>query len=313
VKILAAIAVALRSLIDVFHTDLEHDSIREVTPALALSDIHLRRDGVTLLDCVSISVHHDERWVLLGPNGSGKTSLTRVMALYEHPTSGTVEVLGERLGRTDVRELRRRVGYVSAALADELRDDLTAHDVVKTARYAALEPWWHRYTDADAERAEHCLRQFGVGHLAARRLGTLSSGERQRVLLARAVMNEPDVIVLDEPSARLDLGGREQLIGALADLAADEHAPPFVLVTHHVDEIPPGVSHAGLIVGGRLVASGPIEHVLTSRAISDCFDVEMTVERRPDGRWSAWSVLSSTRAVARDDDQLTRSSNASLP
>jgi iron complex transport system ATP-binding protein len=257
-------------------------------PVLAVDGIVLRRDGVTILDGVSLQVAAGERWVILGPNGCGKTSLVRVMAMYDHPTAGTVEVLGERLGRTDVRVLRQRIGYMSAAFGDQLRRDLVAHDVVRTARHAALEPWWHRYEAHDDERADACLSELGVGHLRDRRFGTLSSGEQQRVLLARTLMNEPAVILLDEPSARLDLGGREQLVTTLAELAADPTAPPFVMVTHHVDEIPPGVTHAALMSGGRISAQGPIDEVLTGDRLSRCFDTPLRLERRADGRFSAW-------------------------
>jgi iron complex transport system ATP-binding protein len=257
-------------------------------PVLDVDTIVLRRDGVTILDGVSLRIEVGERWVILGPNGCGKTSLVRVMAMYDHPTTGSVEVLGERLGRTDVRELRRRIGYMSAAFGDQLRRDLVAHDVVRTARHAALEPWWHRYDANDDARADECLRDLGVGHLRDRRFGTLSSGEQQRVLLARTLMNDPAIILLDEPSARLDLGGREQLVATLAGLARDPAAPPFAMVTHHVDEIPPGVTHAALMSTGRIDMQGPIEDVLTSELLSRCFDVPLRLERRANGRFTAW-------------------------
>lgn len=257
--------------------------------SLSLTDISLRRDGTTILDGISIDVRPDERWVVLGANGSGKTSLLRIMALYDHPTSGSVEVLGERLGRTDVRTLRRRIGYTSAALADQLRPGLTALDVVRTARYAALEPWWHRYTDDDDRQALACLERLHVGRLARRTFGSLSSGERQRVLLARTLMNDPAVLLLDEPSARLDLGGREELVTTLSLLARDRTAPPSVLVTHHVDEIPPGSTHVLMLRDGRALASGPIERVFDGAALSECFGLDLVAERRPDGRFSAWA------------------------
>ncbi len=250
----------------------------------------LRRDGVTILDGVSLCIEAGQRWVILGPNGCGKTSLMRVMAMYDHPTAGSVDVLGERLGRTDVRELRRRIGYMSAAFGDQLRRDLIAHDVVRTARHAALEPWWHRYEPADDTRADECLHELGVGHLRDRRFGTLSSGEQQRVLLARTMMNSPDVILLDEPSARLDLGGREQLVATLAGLANDPTTPPFAMVTHHVDEIPPGVTHAALMRAGRISVQGPVAEVLTADGLSRCFDTPLRLERRDDGRFSAWGA-----------------------
>ena len=259
------------------------------TPApLHLARITFERDGRRILDDVSLDVGRGENWLVLGANGSGKTTLLRIAAMYEHPSHGIVEVLGERLGRTDVRQLRRRVGYASAALAHEFRDELLAREVVMTARYAALEPWWHRYDDDDRRRAVECLDRMGVGELADRTLGTLSSGEQQRVFLARTLMNDPGVILLDEPAARLDLGGREQLVAALGDLVADVTSPPFVLVTHHVDEVPPGVSHALLLQQGRVVAQGPIDEALTSETLSTCFGLPLTLERRPDGRLTAW-------------------------
>lgn len=259
-------------------------------PALDARDIVMRRDGTTILDGITVRVERDERWIVLGANGSGKTSLMRVMALQDHPTSGVVEVLGERLGRTDIRVLRQRVGYASAALADQLRRDLAAHDVVRTARFGALEPWWHRYDADDDRRADECLAQLGVGHHRDRRFGTLSSGEQQRVLLARALMNDPAVVLLDEPSARLDLGGREQLVTTLSEMAADVDGPPFVMVTHHVDEIPVGATHVAMLAGGRLLVSGPIDDVLDSATLSECFDTPLRLERRVDGRFSAWGL-----------------------
>lgn len=258
-------------------------------PALELCDIHVRRGDTTVIGKISSRVERDQRWVILGANGSGKTSLLRIMALYDHPTSGVVEVLGERLGRTDVRVLRRRVGYAAAALADQLRPALTAHEVVKTAKFAALEPWWHRYDEADDERALACLDRMNVAHHARRSFGTLSSGEQQRVLLARTTMNDPAVILLDEPSARLDLGGREELVQTLSALALDPDAPPIVVVTHHVDEIPPGFTHAMLLRDGNVLEAGRLDDVLTSDNLSDCFGMSLTLERRSSGRFSAWA------------------------
>lgn len=256
---------------------------------LHLDHIVMRRGSTLILDDVSFAVRRGERWLVLGANGSGKTSLLRIAALYEHPTSGTVDVLGERLGRTDVRVLRRRVGYASAALADQLRPTLRALDVVRTARYAALEPWWHRYTPDDDERAQHCLDRMGVGRFADRQIETLSSGERQRVLLARTLMNDPAVVLLDEPSARLDLGGCEQLVEALDELAADPQSPPSVVVTHHVDDIPPSTTHALLMRGGRILRAGPIEDVLDGDGLSETFGLALELERRSNGRFSAWA------------------------
>jgi iron complex transport system ATP-binding protein len=256
---------------------------------LELERIIFQRGDRRILDDVSLAVDRGENWLVLGANGSGKTTLLRIASMYEHPTSGTVRVLGEELGRTDVRQLRRRVGYASAALASELRPQLTAGDAVMTAKHAALEPWWHRYDDADRARAVDCLGRLGVAHLAARTLATLSSGEQQRVLLARTLMNDPGVVLLDEPSARLDLGGREQLVAALADLASAATSPPFVLVTHHVDEIPVGVTHALLLRDGRAVTQGVLDDALTADSLSECFGLALSLERRPDGRFTAWA------------------------
>lgn len=257
-------------------------------PSLDVRNIVLRRDGTEILRGVSLKIEAHERWVIIGANGCGKTTLMRVMALYDHPTSGSVDVLGERLGHTDVRELRQRIGYSSASLAENLRNDLSAHDVVRTARHGALEPWWHRYTTADDERADSCLAQMGVAHHRHRTFGSLSSGEQQRVLLARTLMNDPAIILLDEPSARLDLGGREHLVTTLQQLGADSTAPPFAMVTHHVDEIPAAVTHAALMKDGVISAQGPIDQVITAASISDCFSMSLRLERRADGRFSAW-------------------------
>lgn len=263
--------------------------VDDATAALCVSDIVVQRDGTLIIDRISLRVESDQRWVVLGANGSGKTTLMRIMALYDHPMSGTVEVLGQRLGDTDVRELRRNVGYASAALAAQLRPDLIAHDVVRTARHAALEPWWHRYDDLDDVRANECLATMHVEHLARRRFGSLSSGEQQRVLLARTLMNDPAVVLLDEPSARLDLGGREELVATLAGLAQRDDAPPFVMVTHHVDEIPPGVTHLAMLRDGKLLSAGTIDDVLTAEALTDCFGLDLRLDRRDDGRFAAWA------------------------
>jgi iron complex transport system ATP-binding protein len=260
-----------------------------VAPALALRAVRLVRDERVILDNIDWTVQPRERWVVLGRNGSGKTSIVRIASLYLHPSSGVVDVLGERLGRTDVRVLRRRIGLASAALARELRPDLRALDVVMTAKNAALEPWWHHYDDDDRARALAQLDRFGIGAYADRTFGTLSSGEQQRTLLARTLMTEPGLVLLDEPTAGLDLGGREELVSALTALARDDTAPPMVLVTHHVDEIPPGFTHVLLLRAGRIHAAGPIESTLTAAALSGCFGMELVLERHGD-RYGAWAV-----------------------
>jgi iron complex transport system ATP-binding protein len=259
-------------------------------PVLAVRDVGFRREGRDILAGIDWDVHADERWLVLGANGSGKTTLIKIASMHEHPTSGTVEVLGETLGRTDVRVLRRRLGFASAALGAQLRPSLTALDVVMTAKFAALEPWWHQYDDADRARARDCLDRMGMGRFAGRELGTLSSGEQQRVFLARTLMNDPAIVLLDEPSARLDLGGREQLVAALGELTLDPAAPPLVLITHHVDEVPPGVTHALLLREGRVLTRGPIDDALTSETLSACFGVPLELLRRDNGRYAAWAL-----------------------
>jgi iron complex transport system ATP-binding protein len=263
---------------------------------LHLVDVSFVRDGRTILAPLTWAVLANQRWVVLGANGSGKTTLLKIASMYEHPSRGEVHVLGEQFGRTDVRVLRRRIGYMSPSLAVQLRPELRCLDIVMTAKYAALEPWWHRYEAADEARAAECLERMGVAWLAERPLATASSGEQQRVLLARTLMNDPAVLLLDEPSARLDLGGREQLVQALAELTTDPDAPPLILVTHHLDEVPQGMTHALMLREGQVVVTGPIDRVLNSANLSECFGMPLTLERRDDGRFSAWSPRVATGA-----------------
>ncbi len=262
-----------------------------VTVALHLERVSVVRPPATLLHGVDWTVRAGERWVVLGPNGSGKTTLMRVASLYIHPSAGTVEVLGEKLGRVDVRRLRTRIGLVSPAFADMLRPDVTAVDAVMTAREAALEAWWHSYGPDDRAVALGLLERTGAAGLAERTFGTLSSGERQRVLLARSLWGEPGLVLLDEPTAGLDLGAREDLITRLTHLADDGTTPPTVLVTHHVEEIPPGFNHALLLREGRVLAAGEIGDVLTADALSELFDLPLRLDRQG-GRYAARAALS---------------------
>jgi iron complex transport system ATP-binding protein len=257
-------------------------------PALALHAVDLLRDGTPILSGIDWVVEPDQRWVVLGKNGSGKTSLVRIASMYLHPSRGVVRLLGEELGRTDVRKLRTRVGLSSPALGNLLRLELTAVEVVMTGRNAALEPWWHTYTDADRAAARALLDRFEVSHGADRPMATLSSGERQRVLLARAYAGSPGLVLLDEPTAGLDLGGREELVAALGRAAADPATPPTVLVTHHVEEIPRGTTHVLLLRAGAVLAAGPLDDALTEASLTATFDLSLHLERR-DGRWSAWA------------------------
>jgi iron complex transport system ATP-binding protein len=257
-------------------------------PVLRLRGVCRTTDGVEILRGVDWTIRPGEHWVVLGPNGGGKTTLVRIASMWLHPSSGEVEVLGERLGRTDVRRLRERVGFASASMADLLRGDLLVSDVVMTARNAALEPWWHDYDDDDRTAAGAALTRVGVPHLAERRFGACSSGERQRVLVARALVTDPGLLLLDEPTAALDLAGREQFVRMLSGLAADDSMPPMALVTHHVEEIPDGFTHALLVKAGRTLAQGPLEDVLTASTLSECFELPLTLERRR-GRYVAWA------------------------
>lgn len=254
---------------------------------LQLTDVDFVRDERTILSKINWEVRSHERWVILGPNGSGKTTLCRLASLYLHPSRGTIDVLGRRLGKTDVRALRTHLGFTSAALVAMLRPNLRVEDAVVTGKNAALAPYWHTYTDEDRGRARQLLKRFDCGNLGDADFGTLSSGERQRVMLARTLMSDPSLLLLDEPTTGLDLGGREDLIALLSGLAADDKAPATIMITHHVDEIPPGFTHALLIREGRILEKGPIEATLTAPHLSNCFGLPLRVERRAE-RWSAW-------------------------
>lgn len=253
---------------------------------LALEDVALEIDGTRILDAITWRVAPGQRWVIVGGNGAGKTSLLRIAALYQHPSRGRVDVLGERLGRCDVRMLRTRIALSSPAMAASLEPRMTATEVVMTARFAALAPWWHTYEQADVERARDLLVRFGVGHVADHRFHTLSAGERQRTLLARTRMNPPGLVLLDEPTAGLDIGAREQVLGDLARLAADPAEPPSVVVTHHLEEIPPGTTHALVLRQGRALAQGPIAETLNDAVLSECFGVGLRITQR-EGRFAA--------------------------
>jgi len=254
--------------------------------ALEFADVTLTRSGQQLLSSVSWLVEEDERWVVLGPNGAGKTTLLSIAAALLHPSSGYAEVLGEMLGAVDVFELRPRIGLTSAVLGEKIPADEQVGDVVLTAAYAVLGRWRESYHGMDEVQATQLLSQMGIGHLARRTFGTLSEGERKRAQIARALMTDPELLLLDEPAAGLDLGAREGLVATLDELARDPYAPAMVLVTHHVEEIPPSMTHALLLREGAVVAAGPVEQTLSSPLLSQCFGVPLSVERR-DGRWSA--------------------------
>lgn len=256
------------------------DPVAEIDPDLLLDfrDVLLRRNRKVLVGPVTWSVELDERWVVLGPNGAGKTSLLRIAAAMEHPTSGYAAILGERLGRVDVAELKSRIGLSSAALAQRIPDNEVVRDLVVSAGYAVLGRWREEYEEIDTARAVDMLETLGAEHLSDRTYGTLSEGERKRVLIARALMTDPELLLLDEPAAGLDLGGREELVARLGELAADPDAPAMVLVTHHVEEIPPGFSHALLLSEGGIVAQGLLADVMTSENLSRAFGQSIVVE-----------------------------------
>jgi iron complex transport system ATP-binding protein len=247
-----------------------------------MSGVTVRRGHTELLADLDWSVELDERWVVLGPNGAGKTTLLRIAAAELHPTSGVVHVLGERIGRTDVFELRTRIGLSSASLAARVPSEEKVSDVVVSAGYAVLGRWRESYESMDTRRATDLLSAMGVGQLADRTFGTLSEGERKRTLIARALMTDPEMLLLDEPAAGLDLGGREDLVARLSQLAMDPDAPATVLVTHHVEEIPPGFTHALLLRDGRSVAQGLLDDVVTAENLSETFGQALTLERSGD-------------------------------
>jgi iron complex transport system ATP-binding protein len=254
--------------------------------ALELLDVSLSFDGIEVLREIDWCVAPHERWVVAGANGAGKTSLLRLGALTLHPSSGTLRCLGETLGHCDLRALRARVGFSSPALTARLEPSMTALEVVMTARHGALAPWWHRYDEADHDRAGTLLRRFGVERFADRLLATLSAGERQKVLLARTLMRQPELLLLDEPTGGLDIGAREQVLGDLTALAGDPASPPTVVVTHHLEEVPAGFTHALVLRGGRVLAHGPIGSTLTSSVLSECYGVPLQVDHTA-GRFTA--------------------------
>ncbi len=255
-------------------------------PVLQFAGVTVRRGGATLLDDVDWTVEEDERWVILGPNGAGKTTLVQVASANIHPSDGVAGVLNEVLGAVDVFELRPRIGLTSAALAERIPRHELVRDVVVSASYSVLGRWREVYDDLDHDRAAELLADLGVARLADRTFGTLSEGERKRVQIARALMTDPELLILDEPAAGLDLGGREDLVTTLSGLAMDEEAPAMIMVSHHVEEIPPGFTHALMLREGGVVVAGPLDHVMTADNLSQTFGLPLALERH-DERWAA--------------------------
>jgi iron complex transport system ATP-binding protein len=251
-----------------------------------MAGVGVLRGDTHLLAGLDWAVELDEKWVVLGPNGAGKTTLLRIAAAELHPTQGMVHVLGERLGRTDVFELRPRIGLCSAAIGARVPVEEKVLDVVVSAGYAVLGRWREAYEAVDNDRATELLSAMGVAHLAGRTFGTLSEGERKRTMIARALMTDPEMLLLDEPAAGLDLGGREDLVARLTTLALDPDSPATVLVTHHVEEIPPGFTNALLLRDGQAVAQGPLDEVVTQQNLSETFGQRLALEQ-VDGRFFA--------------------------
>ncbi|HKT56607.1 MAG TPA: ABC transporter ATP-binding protein [Microbacterium sp.] len=253
---------------------------------LDFADVVVRRNARNIVDHIDWSVQDDERWVVLGPNGAGKTTLLQLADTLLHPTSGTVTILDERLGRTDVFELRPRIGFASSAMARRVPPEETVINVVLTAAFSVLGRWNESYEGIDERRAMRVLAEWKLEHLADRTFGTLSDGEQKRVQIARAVMTDPELLLLDEPTASLDLGAREELLDLLGRYAAVPTTPAMVMVTHHVEEIPVGFTHVLLLREGQVVASGPIAETLTADALTETFGMPIVLSQ-DGGRYAA--------------------------
>ena len=251
---------------------------------LRFEAVDLDRLTTPVLHGIDWAVDQGERWIVLGPNGSGKTTMFELASGYLHPTRGSVHILGRQLGHVDVRRLREHIGLVSPAGVKKLVPEIPATDVVVSALHGALEPWWHSYSDRERDQARSLLVDAGFESIVDRKFGVLSDGERQQVLVARALMSDPALLLLDEPAAGLDVGGRERLVASLGRLADDPDSPPTVMITRHVEEIPVGFTHVLLLRQGSVVAAGPLHQTLTASSLSDTFGLPLLLEGT-DGRW----------------------------
>jgi len=252
----------------------------------SIDNARVVRSGKDILGPITFKLSEGERWVILGPNGAGKSTLLKLLATELFPTSGSVELLGQQLGKVDVFELRTRIGICGSMKHEQIPLDENVKDVVLTAAYAVLGRWNEDYDLWDESRASALLTTLGVRELADRTYGTLSDGERKRVQIARALMSDPELLLLDEPTAGLDLGGREDLLARFASFANDLRAPVTVTVTHHIEEIPIGTTHALLLKDGKIAVSGPVTEVVTSQHVSAVFGINMEV-RSDNGRFYA--------------------------
>jgi len=253
---------------------------------LEFADVVVRRNARNIVDQVDWTVDDDQRWVVLGPNGAGKTTILQLAATLIHPTSGTVTILDEQMGRTDVFELRPRIGFASSAMAKRVPPEETVLDVVLTAAFSVLGRWREQYEAIDEKRARRVLSEWKLDHLAERTFGTLSDGEQKRVQIARAVMTDPELLLLDEPTASLDLGAREELLSLLSGYAQAPTTPAMVMVTHHVEEIPVGFTHVLLLRDGGVVAQGPIAETLTAENLTETFGMPIVLSEDA-GRFAA--------------------------
>lgn len=244
-----------------------------------LSNVTVRRASRNIVDHVTWSINEGERWAILGPNGAGKTTLLQLAGARLVPTSGEVNVFGEKVGKTNLADLHPLIGFTSAAIDQRTPASERVLDAVRSAAYGLTASWHEAYDEEDDERAHELLSAMGVDHLWKRMFVTVSSGEKKRIGIARALMPNPELLLLDEPAAGLDLGGREELLSSLTTLAKDPASPAMVLVTHHVEEIPAGFTHVLLMRDGAVTAAGPIEQTLSEENLSACFGIDLTVEK----------------------------------
>jgi iron complex transport system ATP-binding protein len=256
---------------DISFTPMSSNSVLE------LRDVSVRRGQKTILGPLSFSISEGERWVVLGPNGAGKSTLLQILATRIFPTKGVVTVLDKEMGKVDLWELRTRIGICGTLISEDIPYEEKVRDVVLTAAYAVLGRWNEAYDLWDESRAVALLTTFGVRDMADRSYGTLSDGEKKRVQISRALMADPELLLLDEPTAGLDLGGREDLLKRFSLFASDPAAPASILVTHHIEEIPVGTTHALILKDGHIAVSGPIDQVITSEHMSAVFELPMEV------------------------------------